>query len=147
MTASLFLHLLAAMFWIGGMAFTLYIVRPAAIAALQQPQRVQLTSAVMGRFTRLVTIAVPVLLATGLHLIFAMGGFGAVRPAVHIMFGGALVMFAIFGYVAHGCYPKVRRHVEAQEWPAAGALLERIRKLVMANLALGVLIVAAVKFM
>lgn len=145
MTLSLLLHLLAAMLWIGGMFFTLYIVRPAVIATLQPPQRVQLTSAVMGRFTRLVTGAVLVLLATGLYMIFAMGGFAAARPAVNIMFGGALVMIVIFGYVAHGCFPKVRRHVQAQEWPAAAALLDRIRKLVTVNLVLGVLIVAAVK--
>lgn len=145
MTLSLLLHLLAAMLWIGGMFFTLYIVRPAVIATLQPPQRVQLTSAVMGRFTRLVTGAVLVLLATGLYMILAMGGFAAARPAVHIMFGGALVMIVIFGYVAHGCFPKVRRHVQAQEWPAAAVLLDRIRKLVTVNLVLGVLIVLAVK--
>ena len=147
MTVSQLLHLFAAMLCIGGMVFTLYIVRAAVIATLAPPQRVQLTSAVIGRFTRLVMGAVLVLLATGLHLIIAMGGFGAARPGVHIMFGGALVMIVIFGYVAHGCFPKVRRHVEAQEWPAAAALLDTIRKLVTVNLVLGVLIVGAVKLM
>jgi uncharacterized membrane protein len=147
MTASLYLHLLAAMLWIGGMVFSLFALRPAAIATLQPPQRLALMSAAMGRFFRLVMGAVLVLLATGLHLVFAMGGFAAVRPAVHIMFGGGLVMMAIFVYVAHGCYPNLRRHVQAQEWPAAAARMETIRKLVALNLVLSVLIVAAVKFM
>jgi uncharacterized membrane protein len=41
----------------------------------------------------------------------------------------------------------MRRHVEAQEWPAAAGQMETIRKLVLLNLVLGVLIVVAVKFM
>jgi len=105
MTASLLLHLLAAMLWIGGMAFSLFALRPAAIATLQPPQRLPLMSAAMGHFFRLVTGAVVVLLATGLHLILASGGFAAARPGMHTMLGGALVMIVIFGYVAHGCYP------------------------------------------
>lgn len=147
MTLSLLLHLLAAMLWIGGMGFAHFALRPAAIATLQPPQRLPLMSAALGHFFRLVMVAVVLLLATGLHVIFATGGFGAARPGVHIMFGGALVMIVIFGYIAHGCHPKMRRHVEAAEWPAAAAQLDRIRRLVLVNLALGVLIVAAVKFL
>ena len=147
MTASLLLHLLAAMLWIGGMAFSLFALRPAAIATLQPPQRLPLMSAAMGHFFRLVTGAVVVLLATGLHLILATGGFAAARPGVHTMLGGALVIIVIFGYVAHGCYPKMRRHVAASEWPAAAGQMEMIRKLVAVNLVLGVLIVVAVKLM
>jgi uncharacterized membrane protein len=147
MTISLLLHLLSAMLWIGGMAFALFALRPAAIATLQPPQRLPLMSAALGKFFRLVMVAVVVLLATGLHMIFAAGGFATARPGVHVMFGGGLVMIAIFGYIAHGCHPKMRRHVEAQEWPAAGARLETIRKLVVVNLVLGVLIVAAMKAM
>ena len=145
MTVSLLLHLLAAMFWIGGMAFAHFALRPAAVATLPPPQRLPLMSAALGKFFRGVMAAVLVLLATGLHLMFAYTGFAGARPAVHLMFGGAGVMMVIFGYIAHGCYPKLRRHVEAQEWPAAGALLDTIRKLVTVNLALGVVIVAGVK--
>jgi uncharacterized membrane protein len=145
MTLSLLLHLLAAMLWIGGMAFAHFALRPAAVATLQPPQRLPLMSAALGRFFRLVMIAVLVLLATGLHLIFAAGGFAAVRSGVHAMFGGGVVMMLIFGYIAHGCHPKMRRHVEAGEWPAAAAQLDTIRTLVTVNLVLGVLIVAAVK--
>lgn len=146
MTVSLLLHLLAAMLWIGGMAFAHFALRPAAIATLQPPQRLALMSAALGHFFRLVMVAVVVLLATGLHLIFATGGFAAARAGVHIMFGGALVMIVIFGYIAHGCHPKLRQHVMAEQWPLAAALMERIRMLVLVNLALGILIVAAVKY-
>ena len=147
MSVSLVLHLLAAMLWIGGMAFAHFALRPAAIATLAPPQRLPLMSAAIGRFFRMVMGAVVVLLATGLHLVFAHGGFAAARPGIHIMYTGALVMIVIFGYIAHGCYPKMRRHVEAQEWPAAAARLDTIRKLVVVNLVLGVLIVTVVKLM
>lgn len=147
MTVSLVLHLLAAMLWIGGMAFAHFALRPAAVATLAPPQRLPLMCAAIGRFFRLVMGAVVVLLATGLHLIFAQGGFASVRPGIHIMYTGALVMIVIFGYLAHGCYPKMRRHVEAQEWPAAAGQLDTIRKLVVVNLVLGVLIVIIVKLM
>ena len=145
MTLSLLLHLLAAMLWIGGMAFAHFALRPAAIATLAPPQRLPLLAEALGRFFKLVMIAVLVLLATGLHVIFATGGFAAVRPGVHVMFGVGVVMMLIFGYIAHGAYPKMRRHVDAEEWPAAAARLDIIRKLVIVNLVLGVLIVVAVK--
>jgi uncharacterized membrane protein len=147
MTLSLLLHLLAAMLWIGGMGFALFALRPAAIATLAPPQRLPLMSAALGRFFRLVMGVVVVLLATGLHLIFATGGFAPARPGAHIMLGGGLVVIAIFGYIAHGCHPKLRQHVAAEQWPVAAAQLERIRLLVLVNLVLGVLIVAAVKFL
>jgi uncharacterized membrane protein len=147
MTLSNLLHLLSAMLWIGGMAFALFALRPAAIATLAPPQRLPLMTAALGHFFRMVMAAIVVLLASGLHMLFAAGGFGAARPGVHVMFGGGLAMMAIFGYVAHGCHPKLRRHAAAEQWPMAAALLERIRLLVLVNLVLGVLIVAAVKFL
>jgi uncharacterized membrane protein len=146
MTLSNLLHQLSAMLWIGGMAFALFALRPAAIATLAPPQRLPLMAAALGRFFRLVMGAIVVLLATGLYMIIAGGGFGAARPGVHTMLGGGLLMIAIFGYIAHGCHPKLRQHVTAEQWPAAAAQLERIRLLVLVNLVLGALIVAAVKY-
>jgi uncharacterized membrane protein len=145
MVISTVLHLLAAMLWIGGMAFALFALRPAAVETLQPPQRLPLMSASLGRFFRLVMIAVLILLGTGLHMLFAAGGFATARPGVHVMFSGGIVMMLIFGYAAHMCAPKMRRHVAAAEWPLAAVQLDRIRKLVMVNLVLGVLIVMAVK--
>jgi uncharacterized membrane protein len=147
MTISNFLHLLSAMLWIGGMAFALFALHPAAVATLAPPQRLPLMAAALGRFFRLVTGAIVVLLATGLYTIIAGGGFAAARPGVHVMFSGGMVMFAIFGYLAHACHPRMRQHAAAEQWPAAAAQAARIRLLVWVNLGLGVAIVAAVKFM
>lgn len=145
MPLSNFLHLLSATLWIGGMAFALFALRPAAIATLAPPQRLSLMSAALGRFFKLVMAAIVVLLATGLHMIMATGGFAAARLGVHAMFGGGLLMIVIFGYIAHGCHPKLRSSVLAEQWPAAAAQLERLRLLVLINLVLGIVIVAAVK--
>ncbi len=146
MKLSLFLHLLAAMLWIGGMVFAHFALRPAAVATLAPPQRLPLMSAALGRFFKLVTGAIVVLLATGLYLIFADGGFEKARAGVLAMLGGGLAMMAIFGHIAFAGYPRLRRSVAEEKWPDAVAQLNTIRRLVEVNLVLGVLIVAAVKF-
>jgi uncharacterized membrane protein len=146
MTLSNLLHLFSAMLWVGGMAFAVFALRPAAIATLAPPQRLPLMAAALGRFFRLVMGAIVVLLGTGLHMVVAAGGFGAAHTGVHVMFGGGVLMIAIFVFIAHRCHPNLRRHVAAEQWPAAAADLERIRLLVLVNLMLGVLVVVAVKY-
>ena len=44
------IHLAAAIFWMGGMAFMLLALRPAAAALLQQPERLMMMGAVWKRF-------------------------------------------------------------------------------------------------
>ena len=146
MKLSMFLHLLSAIVWIGGMVFAHFALRPAAVATLAPPQRLPLMSAALGRFFKLVTGAIVVLLATGLHMFFARGGFDAARAGVLVMFGGGVAMMAIFGHIAFAGYPRLRRCVAEENWPAAAAQLNTIRRLVEVNLVLGVLIIAAVKF-
>ena len=145
MTISNLLHLFASMVWLGGMAFAHFALRPAAIATLAPPQRLSLMSGTLRRFFWLVTGAVIVLLLTGVHLIVAEGGFAAARLGVNIMFGGGLMMMAIFAFIATSYDRKMRRLVAQAQWPAAAAQLEKTRRLVSFNLVLGVLIVCAVK--
>jgi len=145
MTISNLLHLFAAVVWLGGMVFAHFALRPAAIATLAPPQRLPLMSAALSRFFWLVSGAVVVLLLTGLHLFFAEGGFAAARPGVHVMFGGGLLMMAIFAFIAYSYNRKMSRLVADAQWPAAAAQLDKIRKLVTFNLVLGILIVSAVK--
>ena len=44
------LHLLAVLLWVGGMFFAHFILRPAAVEALEAPQRLKLMDAVLRRF-------------------------------------------------------------------------------------------------
>jgi len=138
----LFLHLLAAAFWVGGMALMHFAVRPAAVATLEPPMRLPFLAATLSRFFAGVSTAIVVLLASGLLMVWMSGGFGRVHWSVHAMLAIGLVMMALFLHIRFAPYPRLQRAVTAREWPVAGANLNVIRKLVAVNLALGVLVFA-----
>jgi len=141
------IHLLAAAFWVGGMATLQFALRPAVAVALQTPpQRLALMAAVLQRFLLGVTLAIAALFASGLAMILAGGGFAAQAPGVHAMFGLALVMTALFARIRFSLFPRLRAAVAAADWPAAGAALASLRTLVAINLGLGVLVVLAAAF-
>lgn len=131
------LHVLATVIWVGGMFFAHQCLRPAALATLEPPQRLTLWRAVFGRFFPWVWGAVIVLLLTGQVLIQQMGGMGAVPVAVHVMVAIGYVMAGIYFYLYFSPFAALKRAVDGQDWPAAGAALNRIRGLVGANLVLG----------
>lgn len=130
-------HLLAAAYWVGGMAAMLFAVRPAAVATLDPPQRLPFMSAALARFFGGVTASIVLLLASGSALIAIGGGFGAMRWSVHTMFGVALLMIVIFGWIRLRLFVQLRDAVAGREWPRAGAALNAIRRLVATNLGLG----------
>lgn len=132
------LHLLAALLWVGGMFFAWMILRPAAVAILQAPERLRLWVDVFLRFFRWVWAAVLALPASGLillHLRFA--SFDTAPGYVHAMLGLYLVMLALFLRIALLQLPQLRKAVDAQDWPTGGATLGRIRRLVGVNLLIG----------
>lgn len=136
-------HALAALIWVGGMFFAWMILRPAAVAKLQAPERLTLWLEVFRRFFLWVWIAVLVLPVTGmgmLHMRFA--GFETAPRYVHVMMGLYLVMLALFLRVQVLQVPQLRRAVEAQDWAAGGETLGRIRRLVGSNLLVGLALVA-----
>lgn len=136
------IHVLAALIWVGGMFFAWMILRPAAVAKLQAPERLTLWLDVFRRFFVWVWIAVLVLPVTGmgqLHMRFT--GFETAPRYVHIMMGLYLVMLALFLRVRFLQLPTLARAVEAQDWPQAGEALGRIRRLVGFNLLVGLLLV------
>ncbi|MDG1581370.1 CopD family protein [Pseudomonas sp. GOM6] len=137
------LHTLAALIWVGGMFFAWMILRPAAVAKLQAPERLALWQEVFRRFFLWVWIAVLVLPISGmgmLHLRFA--GFEAAPRYVQIMMGLYLVMLALFLRIQLLQYPQLKRAVESQQWPQGGEILGHIRRLVGSNLLVGLALVA-----
>ena len=137
-----FLHVSAAIVWLGGVSFMLFALRPAAMD-LPPPQRLPLMTQVLGRFFRLVWPSIGLLLATGLVMLLGVGMKQA-PVGWHLMLGIGLLMFAVFGHLYFGPYRRLRAAVEAADWPLAGQKLGQIAKLAQLNLALGALAIAAV---
>lgn len=136
------LHLLSAIVWIGGMFFAHFCMRPAAVETLQPPQRLPLMAAALGRFFRYVAVAVLVLLGTGVLLMLPIG-MKLAPFGWHLMYALGVVMAVVFGYIYLGLYPKLVARCQGAAWPDAAQVLNRIRQLVMFNLALGVIVVIA----
>jgi uncharacterized membrane protein len=142
MTAALTaLHALAATLWVGGMLFAHLCLRPAALA-LDPPARLSLMAGALGRFFPMVAGSILVLLASGYGLVAKAGGFAGLGLHIHLMQGIGLVMMALFGHLYFASWPRLRRAVAAQEWPAGAAALGQIRRIVTINLVLGLLVVA-----
>ena len=94
------LHVLGAVLWVGGMAFAILVLRPAAHGVLEGPQRLALMQEVFRRFFRVLWHVVPIILLTG-WTIFGLSywGFGASVWHVHLMNLTGIVMTGVFLYV------------------------------------------------
>ena len=137
-----FLHVSAAIVWLGGVSFMLFALRPAAMD-LPPPQRLPLMALVLKRFFRLVWVCIGLLLATGLVMLLSVGMKQA-PVGWHLMLGIGLLMFAVFGHLYFGPFRRLRAAVEAADWPQASQKLGQIAKLAQLNLVLGALAIAAV---
>lgn len=133
------LHLLGAVLWVGGMAFALLCLRPAAHEALEAAQRLALMQGVFRRFFLIVWHAMPIVLLSGWAMLFGWyGGFAGVGWHVHVMHMTGLLMGGIYLSIALGPWKAMRVAMAAGDKPAAGAAVAQIGKLVFANLVLGV---------
>ena len=139
MTIALFLHVISDVIWIGGMFLAYMCVRPAAVEALEPPQRLKLWTGIFRRFFPWVWAAVIVILGSGFAM---MGQMGAVPHYVIAMTVIGVVMSMIFLHVYFAPFARLKRAVAAEDWKAGGAALNQIRILVGVNLALGVINIA-----
>jgi len=139
----LFLHLAAAIFWMGGMAFTVLALRPAPHVQLQPPVRLPLIVQVLRRFFVVVIASLALLLASGVPLMMQLPGAMAPR-GWHAMAGLGVLMMLVFGHIFFSPWRKLQRAVEAGDWPEGGKRMNLITLLVKINLGLGWLAIAAV---
>jgi len=140
MTLLLAAHILAAVFWVGGMAFAYTILRPAA-GKLEPPLRLSLWRRVFASFLPWVGLSIVVLLGTGFWMIFILYGSMADLPLyVNLMLGIGIVMMLIYLHLTFAPYKRLRRAVDAGAWPEAGKALHQIRMLVGINTILGVIV-------
>jgi uncharacterized membrane protein len=135
------LHVLAAVFWVGGMAFAYMVLRPAA-APLDPPARLALWRRVFARFLPWVGGSIVLLLLSGYGLLFLIfGGFRAAPMYVHIMQGTGILMMLLYGHLMSVPWKRFRLAVDGGTFPDAARHLNQIRQLVAVNLLLGIITV------
>ncbi len=132
-------HILSAIVWVGGMFFAYMVLRP-SLGFLPPPERLILWNKAFPRFFFWVWISVIALPASGYAQVFlGFGGFEAAGTSIMIMTAIGLLMIAIYVFLYFVTFAEFRSAVEAEDWPAAGGVLARIRRLVGINLILGLL--------
>ena len=145
MGIAVMLHVVAVVIWVGGMVFAHAFLRPVAASQLEPAQRLPLWVGVFKRFFPIVWICVITILITGYGVILAYYPDGMKGLAMHInlMMGLGIVMMLIFMHVFFAPYKRLKKAVEAQDWPTGGKALTQIRHLVGINMIIG-LITAAI---
>ena len=132
------IHLLGAVIWVGGMFFALLVLRP-SLTVLEPPQRLALHEQVFKRFFRIIWHVMPLVLLSGYFMVFTLyGGFAGASPYIHIMHLTGLIMAGVFVWIYVGPWKRFR--TEPAGRPAAA---NSIRKLILANLILGLLTIVA----
>lgn len=146
------IHLVAAILWMGGMAFMLMALRPATASLLQPPERLMLMGAVWKRFFPVVLVSAIALFATGANLYTTL--FRAVKEATgqgyvplgwNLMLILGLLMMVIFAYLYAVTYPKFKRAMVALDWPLAGKAAMHVHWMMVTNFILGWLAIAALR--
>jgi uncharacterized membrane protein len=133
------LHLVAAVFWVGGMAFAYWVLRPAA-GPLEPPARLPLWRRVFSIFLPWVGISIAVLLITGYTmLLYYFGGFANAPLYVNVMQGLGILMVLLFLHLVFAPWKRFRAALDQGALPEAGKALNQIRMIVAVNLTLGIL--------
>lgn len=137
--ALLFLHLLGVTVWVGGMFLMHVVVRPSAAELMEPPQRLPFMASVLGRFFNWVSVAILLILLSGLGILHQMRNWDELSASIYAMTTVGLLMMGIFGHLRFASLPRLRIAVGVQDWQAAGLALSKIRHLVSINLVLGLL--------
>ena len=127
------LHLAAMAVWVGGLTFTLFIIRP-SLTLLDPTPRMNVQLQMLRRFFRLVWQVMPISLVTGWAMVIGReGGFAHAPWYVNTMQALGILMAAVFATIAFGPFRRLRRAIRPTE-----AMLDKVRGLVITDLALGV---------
>ena len=134
------LHLLAAVFWVGGMFLAFRVLRPASLQ-LEPPARLNLWMGVFDRFFRWVWVFILLIVVSGyIDWIWRFGNLESIPLYLHLMQGIGWLMIVLFAWMYFVPFQAFKRAVEAQVFPEAGALLNnKIRPVIAINLTLGTL--------
>ncbi len=144
-------HLLAVVVWVGGMAFALYCLQPAA-KLLEPAQRVPLMHAVLRRFLAVVGIAAAVIFVSGAIMI-GVAWSAAARAGIafnmpldwYAMIATFFAMLAVFIHIRSVLFRRLDAAVTAAKWADGAAALAAIRWEVSINLVLGTFVIFFVR--
>ena len=156
LAAAYWIHMLATVIWIGGLAALALFVLPAARRSLEAVEYNTLLAGIRRRLDPWSWFSLAILLATGMLQMSASpnyGGFLAIdnRWAIamllkHVLF---LAMAGLSAYITWGLLPRLQRLALRRASASDGASTEKMVELqhqeallVKVNLALGVLILA-----
>jgi uncharacterized membrane protein len=135
------IHLLAAVFWVGGMAFAYTVLRPSAVA-LDAAARLPLWGRVFARFLPWVGVGVVALLGSGVAMIFLLFGQPSSAPLyVNLMAATGIVMMLMYLHLFFAPWRRFRAALDRGATPDAVRSLAQIRIIVGINLLLGIITV------
>jgi uncharacterized membrane protein len=141
------LHLLSIVIWIGGMVFVNFFLQP-SLVGFDPAVRVRLMHAVLARFFMAVLGMAALAVASGGWMIGRTAAQMS-QSGVHfnmplewmIMANLGMLMVLIFGYIRFVLYRRLDQAVQAANWALGADALAHIRRWVLVNLTLGVVIV------
>jgi uncharacterized membrane protein len=144
-------HLLGVVVWIGGMAFILFCLRPAA-RVLEPAPRVTLLHATMRRFITVASIAIAVIVVCGAGMVW-LSASAAARAGLafnmpldwYTMIAVFFVMLAVFIHIRSALFRRLDGAVTAGRWADGAAALAAIRWEVSLNLVLGTFVIFFVR--
>lgn len=140
------LHLLATVAWIGGMAYNLLVLLPVAGKTLEPPLVGKLMDAVVERFRILVYISIVILIATGFvmqfldknYVGFTLGDFWTLIIIIKHIFTLAFIIIGI--YLLEGLRPKILKLAPKGPSPDFARLQKLQLNLAFTNLIIGMII-------
>jgi len=141
---AIILHLVAINIWVGGMFF-MVIVLGKVMASVHEPEQQALWNKILARFFFWVWLAVITLLSTGIGMIAYRYGSVEGTPAyILIMAGLGLLMALIFFVIFFVFYQHFKQAIQRDDIPATHHALRMIRRLGIANIIIGLCVVAVI---
>ncbi|MGE5515889.1 MAG: hypothetical protein ACM31D_08695 [Bacteroidota bacterium] len=136
--ATIGLHTLAAVIWVGGMFFAHLVLRP-SVTEMTTSLRLALWRRVLPRFFLWVALSIAVLLVTGYGVLLTgyRGGISGGNLHIDIMQIIGAVMIVLYLYMLAIPYVLFRRALDTNDLGAAATQQGRIRTIVLVNLILG----------
>ncbi|MGZ3640459.1 MAG: CopD family protein [Ktedonobacterales bacterium] len=133
------IHVLAVVVWVGGMFFAYMVLRQSA-GPLEPEARLALWHRVFRRFFPWVWSSIILLLASGYGMLFLyFGGFAGAPLYIHIMQGIGIIMMLLFLHLFFVPWRRFSDAVQRKHAPEAVKHLGQIRRMIAANLVLGLL--------